>query len=355
MRSGIAPALRQRNNMRHLLLASLATVASLLTACAASPDGVSSEPSSMTPLLRHAPEDPGLPASTARVQHDYVIHSIDLGAARAEAWKDLGLDIDGKVTAAGSASARSTASIPGAVDTRGPAGGLCQVAQGAPETTHEDGVDGIDNAFGAHVVPALLAVGGSDLVDHLNASLASDQQTSLLSVTGIAPTGEATVAAALGGLALDRAWVSGGTLVVAPSAGEYQLVLGAVMSPKGEPVQLVLPVTHVQVVAPLSDDHEHVRQGVFSGILPAGKTALALESFVARVSQTPPEWVMAALDQTVREAADVLADGTQDAKRGCDGISIGFKFDADGTLKPLSPRSPLPLPRPADAPFARVR
>jgi len=341
--------------MRNLLIASLAAVASLLTACAASPDGVGSQPSSSLPDLRHAPTDPGLPASTARVQHDYVIHSIDLGASRAEAWKDLGLDIDGKVTAAASASARGTASIPGAVDTGGPANGLCQVAEGAPQTTHEDGVDGIDNAFGSQLLPALVAVGGSDLQSQLDATLASGQQTSLLSVTGIAPTGEATVSAALGGLPLDRAWVSDGALVVSTSPGEYELVLGAVMSDKGEPVQLVLPVTHVQIVAPLSDDRAHIRQGVFSGILPAGKTAVAVQSFVTKILHDPPQWVLDALEQTVHQASDILVDGTQDPKRGCDGISVGFKFDADGTSKPLSPRSPLPLPRPADAPFARVR
>jgi len=338
--------------MRNLLLACIATAASLLTACAASPDGVA--PESSSPELRHAPEDPGLPASTARVQHDFVIHSIDLGASTAEAWKNLGLDIDGKVAPAPNPSAHGTAGIPGAVDTRGLAG-LCQPAEGATESAHEDGVDGIDNAFGARVLPALVAVGGADLVPNLDASLASDEQTSLLSVTGIAPKGDATVAAMLEGLPLGRAWVSGGTLVVSPSPGEYQLVLGAVMSPKGEPVQLVLPVTHVQIVAPLSDDRARVRQGVFSGILPAGKTAVALDEFVAHASKAPPGWVLAALDQTVRQAADVLADGTQDPKRSCDGISIGFKFDADGTLRPLSPKSPLPLPRPADAPFARVR
>jgi hypothetical protein len=284
--------------MRNLLIASLAAAASLLTACAASPAGTASGDSAD---LRQPQSEPGVPASATPIAHNHVFHPIDLGMASAQRGKNLGQAIDGKVATVGSA-------------------GLVPVVEGAAATTHEDGPEGIDSAFGSHVMPALLALGGSD-PEGVSAALASDDAGDLLSAGAIDP------------------------------AGEYQLVL-QVAGTAGAPVQIVLPVTHVQIGAPSSDDPTGIRQGVFSGLLPVDKTAVALKSFAIHVIKSPPPWVLDALDQTVAQASDVHVDGVQDPTRPRDGISIAFHFAAnDGSPTRFSPKSSVPRARPAGVPF----
>ncbi len=315
--------------MRSLLLACFATAAAALAGCAASPAGLAGE---ATPDLRHAPPDPGAPAATSGAQRTFAVRSFDLGGGSPDAWKQLGLDIDGASTTAAST-------------------GLCKLAPGASPRVHEDGADGIDNSFGANLVPLLSVVFGSEVFVRLNASLATGYGSDLLQIGGLEAGGDATVDAALQAAPFPRAWIAGSTFATAPSTPEVRLVLGSTSLQAGAPsAALALPVTHVQIVAPLADDAWTVQGGVLSGILPAADTVKAVDAFMQAIDPDVSADVLRAAEQQVLQSADILVDGTQDPARACDGISIGLGFTADA--RPVL--SPAPL-RPAVAAYAPAR
>jgi len=86
------------------------------------------------------------------------------GNKRADAWKDLGFDIDGKATPTGYEP------------------GLCRNGS----SVHVDGTCGIDNAFGAMLVPVLLTERGDGYLARANASIEAGGVTHLLVVVDIA-------------------------------------------------------------------------------------------------------------------------------------------------------------------------
>jgi hypothetical protein len=307
--------------MRSFLLASLATTA-FLAGCAASPDGVAPEGDKS---LAHAPSDPGAPASTSTATRTFAVRSFDLGASDPSAWKRIGLDIDGMVTTRDSKD-------------------VCQLAAGAPPSTHDDGADGIDNSFGANIVPMLVALFGQDVSAHMNASLWPSQRTDLLAIRGADTTADATVSATLNGAAVGHAWIGGGTFVSSPSTQEFQLALGKLGdgAVTGFPTELVLPIEHVQIVAPLADGAWSIDDGVLSGIIPTAQAVQEVHDFVLALHPDESPDMLADFERMVRQAADILVDGKQDQSRPCDGISVGVHFTADARTAQLHPPHPLP-------------
>jgi hypothetical protein len=314
-----------------------AVAAAALVGCAASPDGVSAEQPAID--LRHAPPDPGAPASSSGVHRGFVMRSMDLGSGTADGWENLGLDIDGRVSTAGSTD-------------------VCRLAPGAPASVHQDGIGGIDNSFGANLVPMLVTLFGDQVIARMNASFAPGGRTNLLDVQGLPSSGEATVVASLDGATFPRAWLAQSTLASAPSTDEVALVLGLVgAGAPGEPAaELVVPVTHVQIVAAVGSDGWSIERGVLSGVLPTEDAVAAVDRFALALDPEVSADVLRTAESTVRQAADILVDGSQDPSRACDGISMGLAFTADARPVPLRPDvSPVRPPLPEVAPSARGR
>lgn len=304
-----------------LLLASLAATA-LLTGCAASPDGAIGAADTS---LRHAPSDPGAPPATSSAVRTFAVRSFDLGAADPAAWRNIGLDIDGI------ASTRTSTDV-------------CKLAAGAPAGVHDDGVGGVDNSFGANVVPMLVAFFGSDVNAHMNATLLSAERTDLLAIRGADAAGDATVGASLNGAALPHAWIAGSTFVAAPSEQQYQLALGKVGdgAATGFPTELVLRIQHVQIVAPLRGGAWTIEGGVLSGIIPVDEAVQDVHDTVLALHPDESPDMLADFERMVRQAADILVDGKQDPTRPCDGISVGLRFAADAHGAQLHPPKALP-------------
>ena len=250
-----------------------------------------------------------------------------LGASTPDAWKSLGLDIDGQ------ASTRTST-------------GVCQLAQGAPPSTHDDGDGGIDNSFGANLVPVLTTVMGSDVIAQMNASFAAGEPVNILGVHGLAAAGgDATLLGTFDSMPFDTAWLTNGIVVGGPSALETQLTLGRVTS-GSRSAELVLPITHVQVVAPLADAGWSVQGGVLSGILPTEEAVSAVVTFATAMKPGIDSQTLTVFEDAVRQASDILVDGTQDPTKACDGISIGLGFTAEGHPSFLDPHLPASLGRP---------
>jgi hypothetical protein len=283
----------------------------------------------------------------------FAIRSLDLGKLPADAWKAIGYDIDGKKSTSASTD-------------------HCKlVGEGTPARIKADGLNGIDNSFGGNVMEALpdetqgkiddaMKAGeftiliqidklgsGKDYVNLPAFLYAGAARTGADPDAGaVAPTWDGTdewpvfcelmqtcnesgtpqISAGnkskvqfLNSYVNQGTWVSGlkgeGTLNLALSIAGFNLALtvhNAIISAQlGS--ESPLPTTGAN--------------GVVSGVL---KTDEVINSLGQMAGKLNTSWCeSSALDSfvdQVRAASDILVDGTQDAAKDCDGISIGLGF-----------------------------
>ena len=102
----------------------------------------------------------------------------------------------------------------------------------------------------------------------------------------------------------------------------------------------------MQVVAPLADAGWSVQGGVLSGILPTEEAVSAVVTFATAMKPGIDSQTLTVFEDAVRQASDILVDGTQDPTKACDGISIGLGFTAEGHPSFLDPHLPASLGRP---------
>jgi hypothetical protein len=268
------------------------------------------------------------------------------GIPSSTAWQQYGFNLDGKVSTANS------------VD-------LCKPAQGAkPSSVYPDGKDGIDNGFGKNILPILTSL-AADFSMQANDSINAGRFTLLLTIHGIAP-GQS------GAFPSDLLTASfpDGTFPAWQGTDKWpvrsdSLLNGNLSQPKaafpmaqvsvdasGKRVwqssggadfdlhiltnafEIVLPIKLARLSMVLSDDNATATQGMIGGVLDTeafiGELAKTAGSFDA--SLCPPSATFEAIATQIRQAQDILLDGTQDPAKTCSGISIGLGFSADGAL-----------------------
>jgi hypothetical protein len=296
----------------------------------------------------HPPADPGGPppdaASAANVSV-FAIRTLWFGdivpgtnSSDGYAWQSLGFDIDGKDTAKDSAD-------------------VCTLTPGAGLETQADGQGGIDNSFGANILPILITLFGSNLTTELNASLSAGQVTDLIVVKGLGagPTASPlsaslVVAAPLGGtptwtsadtwpvdssslkdsdpssplLAFAQSYEVGGVFVGEPPSDSGEIALGMV---NGTP--FVLPIRHVQVAMTPAEHGSVAMSGTISGIIPTDRLLpLVPPIAIALANATCTSDGIPSVQEQFQQAQDVMLDGTNQAGEACNGISVGLGFDA---------------------------
>jgi hypothetical protein len=156
--------------LRHLLLATTL----LSVACVAPVDEAQTPTASRRPLAR--------PSSVvAGERRWFVLRSVDLGLRDANAWKEIGFDLD-----------RRTTTSDDSKDSRN----SCKRATGSPLRSLTDGVDGIDNAFGQHVMSVIKSI-KSDAEQVANDEIANGGYTLLLRIDGASAADNASAPGAL--------------------------------------------------------------------------------------------------------------------------------------------------------------
>jgi hypothetical protein len=271
------------------------------------------------------------------------------GNADRDAWKTYGYDLDHLDTQVADDNAPDLAHV-------------CKRTANAPATIHQDGTGGIDNAFGKEVLPLLQLV------------LTAPTQT----VTSSIHAGTFTILLELVGLTDDPAQTNtglGGKLVVggiyggAPTfdrATDWPTVPGSedpiasayinqgifVNGQGGATVHLnlhvggqLLPLTIRSAIFSFKHDPagNALAEGTIAGVINT-------EDFVANVSNTAgavdPAFCSPGTKDTlinaIREASDMLSDGTQDPNKTCDAISIGLGFTAKRVGVPDKQAAPTP-------------
>ena len=261
------------------------------------------------------------PASLA-VRRMFLGETERTGVSNKDAWKSYGRNVDGLVS-----TKEST--------------GLCRRVASASSSNQADGNNGIDNAFGKVIIPFLapftaapskratdaIAAGARTPVFLVNQSVGSVAQVgfSHLEATpapGWGTTTPRSLAAAWtenGGAA--AAWevtISGDTIRSRSVRGSVTIAI-----PFGSQT-LVLPI-HVPEIEMSKDGTD----GTLSGVVPTDDFIAAFERVAGSIStQLCGGSTLDSIKQTIRQASDILADGTQDPNQACNALSIGIGFEA---------------------------
>jgi hypothetical protein len=260
----------------------------------------------------------------------------DAGNPSSTAWESLGFDIDGLVTTYASND-------------------VCRLAAGASRDAQIDGVAGIDNSFGANVLPILLTVLASDATSVFDYSLDNGQASSLIAVDDLGPEANAIPLATrflvgaprtttpmwngsdvfpidsisfddagAPALAFTQSYVNGGTFVAAPPSG-----LGTIWIGTKDGIAYKLAITHMQLEMRIASDASGATGGILSGILPTDALVEVARSASERISMALcSAAAFASIATQFEQASDILVDGTQDPTKSCDGVSIGLGFSA---------------------------
>jgi hypothetical protein len=305
------------------------------------------------------PPDPGGPAPNGMtdvvlaIEKLYVGDTDRQGVTSITAWKQYGFDIDGKTTDKTSTD-------------------VCTLSSGAARASQADGVNGIDNSFGENILPIFLTVAGQDFARKANAKLSSGSASTILFEipnVGTGPSysplpGKSFVGAPLGANAAwngNDVWPIDSSSVNGSVSSPVLAFSGAYMNNRvwvGAPAQsanlplmfadstpvLVSALTIAMTIAP----DGRSASGTISGVLPTEAYVNAFKTAAGRISTSLCQGsAVDSVAQQIRQASDILRDGSNLAGVPCDAISIGLGFDATivklgAVVTPPSPPNPCP-------------
>jgi hypothetical protein len=275
--------------------------------------------------------------------------------AAKDGWKEYGYNLDGRI------------STPDSTD-------LCQpVMPAKPSAVYPDGMEGIDNSFGKNILPIVTSLTASPSAE-VSQTIQDGDFTVIVKIDNLGPdpdynplTSRLYVGASLGmppvwdgtdawpvvqefldnpsdinsskvifesSYLVSNTWVSGdkATLNLDISVAGYSLTL---------------PITNALITMDLDPDHKGAINGTIAGVLPTEEFISELQKVIGAFDETLCSGsTVEGILQQIRQASDILKDGTQDPGKTCDGISLGIGFTAReiqlGDIAPPSPAQPNP-------------
>jgi hypothetical protein len=272
------------------------------------------------------------------------------------AWKQFGIDIDGKTTTSQSTD-------------------VCKRVLGAPAAFQVDGNNGIDNSFGANFVPIIQSAGSlpalskpaSDAIEKGSSSsfafrldgLGTMQDYAMLPGSayvvippGTQPTwmgsdawGPSSRSVSMNDVSKPLAVFPNGSMAARAydsKSSQGPAVLGLTIGP----FVMMLPVRKLFVQATIAADNS-TATGVIAAVMNTEEFIAALKVTVGYVSKSLCGAAFDGIAQQIRQTSDILDDGTQDPMQTCNGISVGLGFDAapavlDGVVPDPQPPNPCP-------------
>jgi hypothetical protein len=282
----------------------------------------------------------------------FAVSKLYFGDGNNGQWKTFGFNLDGKVSTAASTD-------------------LCQLNDGAMASVpYPDGNNGIDNSFGKNILPLILDLDTTWPTD-VNTSIQQGNFTALLELECLYPTGDvpsfSTKLFAGTPLGMPPKWdgtdmwpvepdllndptdpqsssivfngcsVAGQTFTAGSNA---TIVLTIPATFNGVSTAIKLTLYAAQLTMTLAADRKSATGGMIGGVLNTAE-------FVAEVNNIGyllglcGNSLLANLITLVEQASDIMADGTQDPTKVCNGISLGFGFDMEaaqiGSVGPAAP------------------
>jgi len=326
-----------------------------------------------TSVCIEPPTPPMGPTTTLTTPHNYAVHKLYLGDTdRAgipsiNAWNSFGYDLDGKVTTAASTD-------------------VCSLVAGASKQVQIDGNGGIDNSWGANIVPILETL-NSTFSQTANNAIQSGAPTQLLYVVGFdSSAGNMTTATGLTGVALGGAQYSanGGTVPswdlnthwpIAPqslscypsggtdncTASTDPIATADVKVPaafqtggtfsSGTPADITLSLPmggqalalnlHDAVVTFYPQMPGSVTNGTIAGVLNTNELIAALQQVAGQISTSLCSGsAFQSIASQIQQTSDMVINPsnmvTNPAGVTCNAISIGLGFDATEIALPTS-------------------
>lgn len=313
------------------------------------------------------PADPGAPpgdgpGATFAMSHIYLGDTEPNGAPSQNAWKQYGFDIDGQISDKSSTY-------------------HCRVQEGGTKSNIQtDGIGGIDNSFGANIMPVFLGL-MSDFSMQFNEAIQQGDQSYLIKIDGLGsgPSYAGLPASIFNAAPLGHmpswdggdAWpvfcefmnaclnndtpqISDGNDSMTAYPNSY-VVNGVWVSNTSamfhfgmmfDVASWSLPIDHARVTLNLNDPSSSAA-GTVSGVMNTELTIESLRDVAGQISTSLCSGpTMDSVAQQIAAASDIMADGTQDPSQLCNGISIGFGFDARhayvGTVLDVQPQAPDP-------------
>jgi hypothetical protein len=282
------------------------------------------------------PAPPSAGATTDTSKRVFALNQLFLGETNRanvptkDAWKDYGYNIDGLTTTK--------------TDTN-----VCTRIGGADPAKQEDGNGGIDNAFGRTVLGFILGLVPTPSKT-INDSIQGGSFTVLLEIQGLTDDPKQSNTGLSGRLlvggaysddpmkkptfAPDDNWPYRADPIV-PISGAYVNNGTFVNGAGGATVELALFIQGVQLSltinrAAITFDHtapNDITNGTISGVINTEELVMGIEKVAGRIStQLCGGSTLDTIKQTIRQASDILSDGTNKAGANCDAISIGLGF-----------------------------
>lgn len=295
------------------------------------------------PVPGHPPPPPISGTATNNV-YTFAIQRIYLGdsprgstVTSSSAWKFFGYDIDNKYS-----DAQST--------------DVCLRATGAPSSVQVDGNAGIDNTWGANLLPILQSAGSmpnpsqieTDLVTKGNftleiqvTGLSDDPKQSALGLSGqvflgayyngmpafdantdwpvtsdSVVDGQTIASGAI--MKLANAYVSDGTFVATAKTFAFPFF-----------VQGSVPfVLHDAIVTFDHTSHADAARGTIAGVLDTNEFLTAFKLVAGRIAKALCGSAFDGIAQQVRQCVDILPGGTNKPGVPCSALSVGLGFEA---------------------------
>ena len=297
-----------------------------------------------------APSD--TPARTFALNQLFLGETGRNAAPLKDAWKDYGYNIDGLTTTKDSKD-------------------VCTRVAGADSAKQEDGNGGIDNAFGRTVLGFILGLVPTPSKT-LNDSIQGGSFSLLFEVQGLTDDPKQTNTGLSGRLLVGGAFGEGKKPTFSPADdwpyrkepiipinGAYINNGTFVNGSGGATVELALFIQGVQLSlsinrAAITFDHtapNEINNGTISGVIGTEALVSGIEKVAGRIStQLCGGSTLDTIKQTIRQASDILQDGTNGAGKNCDAISIGIGFTGKriGDLK-TEAKDAVPPPDPCAA------
>jgi len=294
------------------------------------------------------------------------------GSPNPSAWKTYGFDLDGTISTKDSTN-------------------LCKPnAGGSPSSVYPDGENGIDNAFGKLLLPIITGL-AQDASAQINESIAGGAFTIIVNVedlgsgqnydpltaglfagvtlvddptatmpTELTPKWDGTdlwpVAPELlnagnpgdncqettctSKVVFNQAYMTDGTFV-SGSPGNLDLNLSVAG------FSLNLTIAQAVIAMDVAEDRSGADNGVIAGVIPVEQLIAELKKIAGSFDEgLCSGTTFDSLADQIRQASDIMSDGTQDPNATCDAISIGLGFNAKPVLVGVvdTPADPQPDP-----------
>lgn len=291
---------------------------------------------------KQPPQKPDAPATTESSEKTFAVNQLFLGesdragAPNKDAWKTYGYNLDGKISTKESTD-------------------VCQRQAGASPANQDDGTDGTDNAFGKVIIPFLQPFTATPSKT-LTESLTSGSFTIMLKIKGLTDDPKQSNTGLSGTLlvgapfsdtakptfsptddwpyrkdpqvAINDAYINNGTFVNGTGGATIQLAL----SIQGQTLALNINK------AIITFDHSgasDLTNGTIAGVIGTEQLLDGISKVAGNISKDLCTGsTLDSIKQTIRQASDILEDGTNKAGVPCTGISVGIGFSAKKVANP---------------------